>query len=116
MKQNSCLYRAVKKVVSFQFGINDLESDVFDRYNFGEGVPTSICVTVINQALEKYGIKVEAVYGDITDPELMDHSELIRRGVGFVPSPCIAHEPFHVEGLVGNERFSGDMSITLTRM
>lgn len=114
MKPNSCLYRAVKKVVANQFDINDLEGDVFDRYNTGEGVPAPIMVTVINEALLPYGVEVEAVYGDITDVEVMDHPELVRPPV-FVPTPAIAHVENHVEGIIGNERFKADMAITLRR-
>ena len=112
MKPNSCLYRAVKKVVEYQFGITGLSSEVFDAHNNGEGVPTGIIVDVIESALSSHGVKVSAVYGKINDPENFSRPDLIR-DPEFVSAPCIGHEQNHVEGILPGEYFTGDMAIVL---
>ena len=115
MKPNSCLYRAVRDVVKSQFGIQDLKSDVFDKYNNGDGVPGNIMVSVINEALSKYGIEVSVVYGNIKDSHDFSGKNLIVRNPSFVPSPCIAYYHDHVEAVLGNQRVSALMAITLRR-
>lgn len=116
MKSNSCLYSAVKKVIEYQFGINGLRSDVFDRYNSGDGVPATISVSVINEALGRYGIEVDRVYGNFTDPHKFDRPDLIVRDVKFIPAPCIGYSHDHCEGTLPNERFSALWGITLKRV
>ena len=111
MKPNSCLYRAVKKVVEYQFGIR-LSSDVFDAHNNGDGVPTGIIVDVIESALSAHGVKVAAVYGKISDPENFSRPDLIR-DPKFVSAPCIGRGADHVEGILPGEYFAGDMAIVL---
>jgi hypothetical protein len=68
----------VRRVVAFQFGIYDLTSDVFDKYNTGEGVPIGIIVDVINEALYYHGVTVSAVYGNIVDRESFSRHDLLR--------------------------------------
>jgi hypothetical protein len=116
MKPNSCLYRAVKKVVEHQFGIRNLKSDVFDKYNNGYGVPTGISVTVINEALKGYRVQVGVVYSNLEDPENFDHPELLINIPQFIPSPCICHANSHAEGIVGNETSDGDIAIVLRKV
>lgn len=91
MKPNSCLYRAVKKVVEHQFGIRNLKSDVFDKYNNGDGVPCEIMVSVINEALKGNHIQVNAVYTTLSDPEYFDHPELLISGSAFIRYPFIMY-------------------------
>lgn len=115
MKPNSCLYRAVSKVIGYQFGIHDLSSNIFDLYNTGDGVPTRIMVTVINEALSDYGVCVDIVYANISDLYLFDRSDLVKVPPSFVPAPCIAYVNNHVEGILPHERMSADMAITLRK-
>ncbi len=114
MKPNSCLYRAVKRVVEYQFGITGLDSDVFDKYNNGDGVPTEIIVDVIESSLSDFGIKVNAVYACMSDPENFSRQDLLR-DPKFITAPCIGHVTGHVEGILPGEFFDGDMAIVLER-
>lgn len=116
MKPNSCLYRAVKKVVEHQFGIRNLKSDVFDKYNNGDGIPCEIMVSVINEALKGSRVQVSAVYANLEDPECFDHPELLINIPQFIPSPCISHANSHAEGIVGSETSNGDIIIVLKKV
>ena len=91
MKPNSCVYEATRKVVENQFGINNLPSDVFDKYNEGDGVRLSIVAKVINESLIDYGVGVVGVYGHFEDESDFDNPELLRPPQ-FVDAPCIAYD------------------------
>lgn len=112
MKPNSCLFRAVKRVVENQFGVTGLTSDVFDKYNDGDGVPLRIVVSVINEALSDYGIEVNAIYGRVSESVRLDRPDLLREPCR-VPTPVIAYFDRHAEGVIGNESMDAELAYTL---
>jgi len=61
------LYRAVKEVVSYQFGV-DVQPDVFDKHNAGEGIQVRDIRKCLHEALAPIGIK-PVVYGVADDNE-----------------------------------------------
>lgn len=114
MQSNSCLYRAVKKVMAYQFGVVDLRSDVFDAHNDGRGVAIERLPTVIDDALRPHGICIDAIYadviGEIDKPHLM-------RSPDFVPAPNIVLvDSEHAEACLPGESFAGVMAITLRKV
>lgn len=114
MQSNSCLYRALKKVVAYQFGIHDLVSDVFDANNDGRGIVVGRLPTVIDDALRPHGICIDAIYanviGDIDKPHLL-------RSPGLVPAPNITMvDNGHAEACLPGDTVGGVMAIVLRKV
>lgn len=59
-KQNNCIFRATKKV-SELLGVNDLPSDVFDKYNDGLGIYSFLMPKVINEAVNPFGLTISRI-------------------------------------------------------
>lgn len=111
MKPNSCLYRAVLKVCQYQFSVSPA-SDVFDKYNNGDGVATVIAASVINEACLPYRIRVKSIYCGQTAKQQIDHPELVKPPE-FVPSPSIGFWHDHSEAAIGDEMLHG-ASVVMT--
>ena len=116
MKPNSCLFRAVSQLVKHQFGVPNPSSDIFDKYNTGDGINIDICVPIINESLEKYGIRVKAVYCHYDEPSRFSSPEVLRPPQ-FVPSPCIVITDSHAEALIAtNTQVDGIAAIVLAKI
>ena len=114
MKPNSCVYLATADVCKAQFGVT-ITSDIFDTYNKGEGILTVNIVTVLNEALQIYGIEVEAVYCRGLQGEFAG-AELVRE-FDSPPFPAIVLvDRNHAEAVLSCMYASGIMAITLKRI
>lgn len=113
MKDNSCLYRAVSAVVSYQFGVQ-IDSQVFDRYNDGRGIPVENVSLATNEALRPYGLCVSAVYanvvGEFAEPWLLQEPT-------FVPAPCVVMvDNGHAKPCFPDQLVSGVLAMTIDKM
>lgn len=113
-KSNSCVARAVYKLVKHQFNIdlNQSDIDAINVYNYhGNGIRDYDVVDAINNALSKYLINVKTVYacsiGD--DFQYRDILSIIPKGSALPNAPMIVvlGESDHAETYTGHEKLDG---------